>query len=106
MMNISTCVWDEELLCFFNLESSKLQLPKIIPNDMGSFRSTLRIATTSGLDDVWCHKSIDALIGDQQAALYGHGCLELGSMKMTYGVFSWKISLEVEIFRHRGFLTC
>ena len=76
LLNIKTKKWDPELLKIFGV-SAKI-LPSLQPS--GSIFGTTR--GVAGLPD---GIPIAGVMGDQQAALYGHGCYETGSSKNTYG---------------------
>jgi glycerol kinase len=73
LYNLHTHAWDEELLALFNVP--KESLPVIHPS--GAFYG--ETAVWGGKMPVW------GVIGDQQAALYGHGCQAPGQAKNTYG---------------------
>jgi glycerol kinase len=73
LYNLHTHAWDEELLALFNVP--KESLPVIYPS--GAFYG--ETAVWGGKMPVW------GVIGDQQAALYGHGCQAPGHAKNTYG---------------------
>jgi len=73
LYNLHTHAWDEELLALFNVP--KESLPVIYPS--GAFYG--ETAVWGGKMPVW------GVIGDQQAALYGHGCQAPGQAKNTYG---------------------
>lgn len=73
LYNLHTHAWDEELLALFNVP--KESLPVIYPS--GAFYG--ETAVWGGKMSVW------GVIGDQQAALYGHGCQAPGQAKNTYG---------------------
>ncbi len=73
LMNIDTLDWDSELLAALDIPKSLL--PEIRPS-IGSF------GTAKGhLNGV----PIAAVLGDQQAALFGQCCFEPGEVKNTYG---------------------
>ncbi|MEB3768220.1 glycerol kinase GlpK [Acinetobacter sp. MD2] len=75
LMNLQSQQWDTELLDLFNIPHQVL--PKII-------RSDEYIAdTASGL--LGSTIAIAGILGDQQAALFGQGCFDVGSAKNTYG---------------------
>jgi glycerol kinase len=79
LMNIRTTEWDDECLNFFGVRKSCL--PKIVSNAeiYGKITSPQgKKLTLEGLP-------IAGMIGDQQAALVGNKCIELGSAKNTYG---------------------
>ena len=75
LMNLKTQQWDEELLTLFNIPLSVL--PKIIDSDQ-------YIANTAtGL--LGAEIPIAGVLGDQQSALFGQSCFEVGTAKNTYG---------------------
>jgi glycerol kinase len=75
LMNLNTCSWDDELLALLGIKREYLP----------------RIVDTSGvvgqMDAAILGREIPiaALAGDQQAALFGQGCIERGMVKNTYG---------------------
>lgn len=73
-MNLKTLSWDESLIKFFKLKASIL--PKILPSSAqyGEIKS-----------GILAGKQITGVVGDQQAALLGHGCVRPGQAKNTYG---------------------
>ncbi len=75
LMNIMTCEWDEELCRAWNIPLN--MLPEIVDT------STL----VGEVDPSYFGASIPiaALVGDQQAALFGQLCLSPGDVKNTYG---------------------
>jgi glycerol kinase len=73
LFNIHTQTWDPELLEFFNIPAS------LLPTIQGS--SSYFGSTTVFGGSI----SINAMIGDQQAATFGQGCFEVGMAKSTYG---------------------
>jgi glycerol kinase len=75
LFNIHTLKWDEELLEIFKIPSSLLPEVK---DTSGLFAKTDATLFSCPID-------ITALVGDQQAALYGQGCYLKGSAKATYG---------------------
>ena len=74
LMNINTLDWDNTLVEFFDLSSSIL--PKIQPSS-----SDFGVLVSGSL----AGKSILGVVGDQQAALLGQGCVNKGEAKNTYG---------------------
>ncbi|MCF2149688.1 glycerol kinase GlpK [Desmonostoc muscorum LEGE 12446] len=82
LMNLKTCEWDEILLEMFQIPAHIL--PKIQPS-LGVFGVT--DATLLGAEI-----PITAILGDQQAALFGHGCDRPGLMKCTYGTGSFLVA--------------
>lgn len=76
LFNINDLKWDEQLLDILNIPVSLL--PKV--KDSASFFDV------SNPDHFFGHEiPITALIGDQQASLFGHQCFNPGEMKNTYG---------------------
>lgn len=82
LMNLATGEWDENLLQLFEISSHLM--PKILPS-LGKFGIT--DATVLGAEI-----PIMAVLGDQQASLYGHGCNRPGLMKCTYGTGSFLVA--------------
>ena len=72
LFNINTLRWDDELLKLFDIPKSLL--PEVVHSDSC-------FGSLSELGDIIIH----AVLGDQQAALFGQGCLEKGQLKSTYG---------------------
>ncbi|MDJ0736046.1 MAG: glycerol kinase GlpK [Nostocaceae cyanobacterium] len=82
LMNLASCNWDEKLLNLLQIPPHIL--PQIQPS-LGNFGVTdARILGTE--------ISITAILGDQQAALFGHGCNAPGLMKCTYGTGSFLVA--------------
>ncbi|OTG63040.1 glycerol kinase [Acinetobacter sp. ANC 3903] len=75
LMNLQTQSWDEDLLELFNIPHSVL--PKIIASD------TYIADTATGL--LGANIPIMGILGDQQSALFGQSCFEVGTAKNTYG---------------------
>lgn len=82
LMNLRTGEWDEALCDLFSVPMKAL--PKILPST-GDF-GTIRIEDR----DV----PIVVSIVDQQAALYGHGCNQVGDAKITFGTGAFVLSLS------------
>ncbi|MEN8385022.1 glycerol kinase GlpK [Acinetobacter towneri] len=75
LMNLHRQTWDEELLELFQIPASVL--PKIIASD------SYIADTATGL--LGANIPITGILGDQQAALFGQSCFEVGIAKNTYG---------------------
>ena len=75
LMNIDTGDWDDSLLQLFDIP--RQILPEIKPS-MGIFGKSDR-------DLLGAEIPIAAIFGDQQAALFAHGCDRPGLLKCTYG---------------------
>jgi glycerol kinase len=81
MFNINTNKWDKEIL-------KKLNIPKsILPevkNSADNFGTTSKKIIGEEI-------SINAVLGDQQAAAVGQACFDKGSVKITYGTGAFAI---------------
>ncbi|MBU5616064.1 glycerol kinase GlpK [Psychrobacter sp. TAE2020] len=75
LYDIHKLAWSDELCTVFNIPQSIL--PKVLPSD-GDFGKTKKGLFAKQIP-------IQAVLGDQQAALFGQGCLEAGMAKNTYG---------------------
>ena len=73
LYNISENKWDDELLKLFNIP--KCILPKVLPS---SYHYGVASFFSKGVE-------ICGVAGDQQAALFGQTCYEVGESKNTYG---------------------
>ena len=73
LYNINTNEWDDELLKLFNIPRSMLPEVKASSSRFGT--------ATFFANDV----DICGVAGDQQAALFGQTCFEVGESKNTYG---------------------
>ncbi|AJS58003.1 glycerol kinase GlpK [Paenibacillus sp. IHBB 10380] len=76
LFNLETRSWDEELLLELNIPRSLLPTVHMSGYHFGD------------TDPQWFDGvaiPIHSVLGDQQAALFGHTCLEAGSAKNTYG---------------------
>ena len=74
-MDIETLKWDEELCKEMGIPTS--MLPEIRPS-LSDFRTVRSRGSLAGVP-------IHAILGDQQAAMFGQGCFRPGSAKNTYG---------------------
>jgi len=74
LMNINSLDWDNTLVEFFDLSHSILPKIQASSSDYGSLAS----GSLAG-------KRILGVVGDQQAALLGQGCVRKGEAKNTYG---------------------
>ncbi|WP_201528169.1 glycerol kinase GlpK [Psychrobacter frigidicola] len=75
LYDIHKLAWSDELCARFDIP--KAILPKVLPSD-GDFGKTKKGLFAKQIP-------IHAVLGDQQAALFGQGCLEPGMAKNTYG---------------------
>ena len=81
LFNITTNKWDDELLKKLNI--SKSILPEV-KNSADFFGTTSKKIIGEEI-------SINAVLGDQQAAAVGQTCFEKGSVKSTYGTGAFAI---------------
>lgn len=75
LYNIHTQEWDEELLRI-------LQIPRSL---LPEVKSSSEVYAKTAEHIFTAPIPIAAIAGDQQAALFGQGCVEAGSAKATYG---------------------
>ena len=73
LFNIKEMRWDDELCALFNIP--KVMLPEVKP-------SSYRYGEASFFGQ---HVPISGIAGDQQAALFGQTCFDVGEVKNTYG---------------------
>ncbi len=75
LMNIHTGAWDDELLACFGVPRS--MLPEI--------RSSSEVYGDISAINELAALPVSGVAGDQQAALFGQACYQVGSAKNTYG---------------------
>lgn len=80
LMNLETCQWDPELLAMFDVPAACLPS---IESSSGLFGTTL------GLRILPDGIPVTGIAGDQQAALFGQACFEVGESKCTFGTGSF-----------------
>lgn len=76
LFDIHNLVWDEKILEYFNIP--KQILPKVL-NSSEIYGKTAK--QTFGDNQI----DIAAILGDQQASMFGHNCFNVGDVKNTYG---------------------
>jgi glycerol kinase len=76
LLNIHKMKWDEHMLQLFGLPEECL--PHLVENSG-------QLAYTDPDSFLGIQAPISGLIVDQQASLFGHGCLRKGELKNTYG---------------------
>ena len=81
MFNINTNKWDDEILKKLNIPKSILPSVKNSADDFG----------TTSKKIIGEEISINAVLGDQQAAAVGQACFNKGSVKSTYGTGAFAI---------------
>ncbi|NEO27647.1 MAG: glycerol kinase GlpK [Kamptonema sp. SIO4C4] len=93
LMNIEQKAWDKELLALFGIPPHFM--PEIKPS-MGEFGTT-------DIDLFGTEVPITAIFGDQQAALFAHGCDRKGLLKCTYGTGCFLVAqTEQELTRSQN----
>ena len=79
LMDLRSQQWDEELCALF----------KVPPAALPPIRDTDSLFGTTDFRGALPRRiPLHACVGDSQGALFGHGCLEKGGMKTTYGTGS------------------
>jgi len=81
-MNIETLKYDDSLLDFFRIDTSKVNLPKIVHSSDASAYGSLASTVLQGVP-------ITGVLGDQSAALVGQKGFTPGLGKNTYGTGSF-----------------
>lgn len=82
LFNIRTKTWDKDLLKILNIPAAIL--PRV-QNSGSIFGHTSKNAGAQECVPLPAGIPITAVLGDQQAALYGQGCYAPGTVKNTYG---------------------
>jgi glycerol kinase len=77
LVDLRTLDWDEDLLDLFGVD--RVVLPRIVSSSERVVDAELLGATVP----------IAGIAGDQQSALFGHGCFSPGEAKATYGTGSF-----------------
>ncbi len=96
LFNIETLDWDDELLKLMDVPRSLM--PNVVPSN-SNFGNTRK-------DLLGFSAPILAVLGDQQAALFGQCCFDPGMVKCTYGTGSFILGNIGEKIRHvNGLLT-
>lgn len=95
LYNINTLEWDKELCELFGIPMS--MLPEV--------RSSSEIYGEMNL--MGATVPVCGIAGDQQAALYGQGCLSAGDLKITYGTGCFLLANtgEKPVFSRSGLVT-
>ena len=97
LFNINNLTWDKELLEIFGVPEAVL--PRVMKSS-DIFGQSISIGNLkSGI-------VIASMIGDSHAALFGHGCLTPGTIKVTYGTGSSLMTpIEKPILSNAGLTT-
>lgn len=98
LYNIHKLEWDRELLTIFNIP--EVMLPKVVPSSM--IYGETKDGILANL-----HLPIASIAGDQQAALFGQACYEVGMAKNTYGTGSFVLVNigEKPVLSEKGLIT-
>ena len=92
LMNLADREWDNKLLELFGIPAHLM--PKIQPS-LGWFGDTHPELLGSAVP-------ITAILGDQQASLFAHGCNRPGLLKCTYGTGCFLIAHTGEMLQREG----
>lgn len=84
LMNLESGEWDEELLTMLGIPRS--MLPAILPSVIGQGGGYTRKDGPFG-----AAVPLAGILGDQQAALFGQTCFQVGEAKNTYGTGSFML---------------
>lgn len=97
LFNINTLKWDRDMLRIMNIPKS--MLPEVKP--------TNSIFGITDKDILGFEIPIAGVVGDQQASLFGHMCLEKGEIKNTYGTgcFMLMNTGDKPVFSEHGLIT-
>ncbi|RPA82918.1 actin-like ATPase domain-containing protein [Ascobolus immersus RN42] len=98
LMSLTTLDWSAKCLRFYGL--TKLHLPKICPSSHPTAYGTIADGKLEGV-------RIMAVMGDQSAALLGHGGFERGAAKATFGTGAFLLfnTGGETVFSEHGLLT-
>ncbi len=80
LLDLASLEWDDELLALFGVPREVL--PEVRPS--------ADVVGDGALGEV--RAPVAALVGDQQASLYGHGCFAPGATKATFGTGAFVLS--------------
>jgi glycerol kinase len=83
LLDLGSCQWDDELLGLFGVP--RAVLPTVVP-------SAGEIAKTLGFPGLPDGLPIAGIAGDQQAALFGQACFDIGDSKCTYGTGAFALT--------------
>ncbi len=78
LMNLETLAWDDEILSIMGIP--RAMLPRIVPSSDPNTWGTTKKDGPFGAEIPVCGD-----LGDQQAALVGQACFDVGEAKNTYG---------------------
>lgn len=97
LMNLKTLKWDDSILKVLKIPMDIL--PQIMPSDS-------KFGTTAKLGIIPDGIPIHGILGDQQAALFGQSCFEVGDSKITYGTGAFMLTnTGSKIVRSKGALS-
>ncbi|MGM9627673.1 MAG: glycerol kinase GlpK [Faecousia sp.] len=97
LFNINTLQWDEDILNLMGIPTSMLPMP---------MPSSCRYGNTDA-QFFGAPIPIAGAAGDQQAALFGQTCFDVGDSKVTYGTGAFLLmnTGETPVFSHNGLVT-
>ncbi len=88
LLDTAALTWSDELCDLF--EVPRHTLPDLLPS-AGPF-GTIRTADLGDAGRVFAGVTVAAVLGDQQAALFGQACFDPGLVKVTYGTGSFALA--------------
>jgi glycerol kinase len=88
LLNTATLAWSPELCALFHVPPHTL--PEVRPSG-GSF-GTASLPDLGPAAAVFDGVPVAAILGDQQAALFGQACFDPGMVKVTYGTGSFALA--------------
>lgn len=100
LYNINTLEWDQEILDLF-------KIPRCILPVVRNTSEIYGVASKLWEIDDNANVPIAAIVGDQQASLFGHCCFNIGCLKNTYGTgcFMLMNTKNKPVFSKTGLLT-
>ncbi len=98
LMDLATLDWDDGLLALFRVP--RASLPTIVP-------SSAEVGRTRGVPYLPDGIPVAGLIGDQQGALFGQACFDVGMAKCTFGTGAFILlnTGTTPVMSSRGMLT-
>ncbi len=98
LMDLATLDWDDDLLALFRVP--RASLPTIVP-------SSGEVGRTRGVPYLPDGVPVAGLIGDQQGALFGQACFDVGMAKCTFGTGAFILlnTGTTPVLSSRGMLT-
>ena len=87
LLDLGTLTWSDDLCRLFEIPG--IILPRVCPTSGKALARTAGIDSLTGLAGLADGTPISGIAGDQQAALFGQGCVTAGQAKCTFGTGSF-----------------